>query len=276
MNGRNFRDLIEAKWDEKKFLCIGLDSELERIPQSVRKEDTRQTIVAFNRAIIDATKDVTCAYKPNAAFYEARGEEGAAALRETMAYITDVAPEMPVILDAKRGDIGHTNAQYARAAFDHLRADAVTVNPYAGADSFESFLAYKDKGVIVWCRTSNAGAGEFQDLLVDGEPLYKVVARNVAEKWNDNGNCGVVVGATFPEELKQVRDIVGDMPILIPGIGAQKGNLEKTIQAGKTKNGRGMIVSASRTIIFASDGPEFAERAKENAHKLHEAIKKVL
>src|SRR3989338_5766534 len=206
---RNFRELLEAKWDEGKFLCVGLDSDLENIPEAVRKEDTRTTIVAFNRAIVDATKGLVCAYKRNPAFYEEHGDEGWSALRETIAYILDSVPNVPVILDAKRGDIANTNKAYAAAAFEHLRADAVTVNPYLGGEPLQPFFVHKDKGVIVLCHTSNPGANEIQGLNTGSEPLYKVVARLAATTWNGNGNACVMVGATYPEELAEVRAIVG-------------------------------------------------------------------
>lgn len=276
MAGRNFRNLLEAKWDEKKFVCVGLDSDLEKIPTAAQKGSTRETIVAFNRAIIDATKDLVCAYKPNSAFYEAHGDEGWAALRETAQYILEQAPDAPVILDAKRADIGNTNNGYVDSIFRHLQMDAVTVHPYLGGEALKPFLEQKDKGIIVLCRTSNGGSGELQDLITDGEPLYKKVAHLVAEKWNTNGNCGVVAGATYPEELKDIRAIVGEVPILIPGIGAQGGDLEKAVEAGKSSTGRGMIISAARSIIFASQAADFAERAREETQRLHEAITKVL
>lgn len=276
MNGRNFRKLLEAQWEQGKFLCIGLDSDYEKIPEAVQQAGVGETIVAFNRAIIDATKDLVCAYKPNSAFYEAHGDEGWNALRATIQYIIEAAPEVPVILDSKRADIGNTNNGYVASAFDHLHADAITVNPYPGREALQPFLERKEKGVIVWCRTSNNGAGEFQDLQVGGEPLYKIVARHVAEKWNANGNCALVVGATYPEELREVRTIVGDMPILIPAIGTQGGEVEKTVAAGRDSRGRGMIISASRAVIFASNGPDFAQAAREKATALDSAIRKSL
>ena len=273
---RNFRELLEGQWGEGKFLCIGLDSDFEKIPEAARKDSVRETVVAFNRAIIDATHDLASSYKLNSAFYESHGDEGWKALRETIQYINEVAPEVPVILDAKRGDIGNTNEAYAVSFFDHLHVDAVTVHPYFGRESLAPFFERSDKGVIVLCRSSNLGAGEIQDLEIAGEPLYKVIARLAAEKWNGNGNCCVMVGATYPTELAEVRAVVGDMPILIPGVGAQNGDLEKTVKAGKDSRGRGMIISASRAIIFASDGPDFAAAAREKALALHGAITKAL
>jgi len=285
---RNFRELLEARWDESKFLCVGLDTDAQMLPESVQKVSVRETIVAFNRAIVDATKDIVCAYKPNSAFYEAHGDEGWSALRETAQYILEQAPEVPIILDAKRADIGNSNNGYADSIFRHLHMDAVTVHPYLGGSALKPFLEQKDKGIFVLCRTSNGGAGELQDLIVSNpstpigkaqdtlpgvsEPLYKKVARLVAEKWNTNNNCGVVVGATYPDELKEVRAIVGDMPILIPGVGAQGGDVGEAAFAGKDSRGKGIIVTASRSIIFASRGSDFADAARAQAEKLHQAI----
>ncbi len=271
---RNFRELIETKWGEKKFLCVGLDSDYTKIPEFARTDDIANTIVTFNKAIVEATKDLVCAYKPNIAFYEAYGDAGWFALCETIVRIREMAPDVPVILDAKRADIGSTNVGYVDAAFDLLQADAITVHPYLGAEALEPFLARAEKGIFVLCRTSNPGAGEFQDLLVNGEPLYRFVARRVASEWNKNGNCALVVGATYPDELREVRGLVGDMPILIPGIGAQGGDVEKTVSAGKDSRGQGMIINSSRGIIFASKDRDFAEAAGREALALHEEILK--
>ncbi|TSC75883.1 MAG: Orotidine 5'-phosphate decarboxylase [Parcubacteria group bacterium Gr01-1014_30] len=275
MNDRNFRQMLEAQWSRGNFVCVGLDSEFGKIPESVktdRREDYIETVVDFNNKIVEATKDLVCAYKPNAAFYEAHGVEGMRALRHTIENIHLMAPDVPVILDAKRADIGNTNAGYVDAAFGFLRADAITVHPYLGAEALQPFLARAEKGVIVLCRTSNPGAGEFQDLSVNGEPLYRFVARRVASEWNKNGNCALVVGATYPDELREVRGLVSDMPILIPGIGAQGGDVEKTVSAGKNSRGQGMIVNSSRGIIFASKGADFAEVARRETEKLRDLI----
>lgn len=276
MSDRNFRALLEAKWDQEKFLCVGLDSDFEKIPEPVRKESMRETLVAFNKAIIDATKDLVCAFKPNSAFYEAHEGEGWEALHETVQYIREVAPDVPMILDAKRADIGNTNEGYTHSAFDHLKVDAITVHPYFGADALAPFLARKEKGIIVLVRSSNEGSGEFQSLDVQGLPLYQVVAQHVVDSWNTNGNCAVMVGATYPEELAEVRKIVGDMPILIPGIGAQGGDLEKTVAAGRDSRGRGILIAASRSVIFASSGENFADAARLEAERLHSRIQKAL
>lgn len=239
-------------------------------------------VFGFNKQIVQATRDLVCAYKLNAAFYEALGERGILALGETIEFIIAEAPGVPIILDAKKGDIGNTNDGYARMAFDYFCADAITVHPYLGYESLEPFIKREDKGIFVLCRTSNKGAGEFQDLLVSSEgpyakPLYEVVAQRVSTRWNTYGNCGLVVGATCPDELKKVREIVGDdMLILIPGIGAQGGDLEKTLEAGKNSQGQGMIINSSRGIIFASGGDDFAEAARQATEELHNSITKSL
>lgn len=274
---RNFRTMLEARWAEGKFVCVGLDSELAKIPQFLHCPDDglsglKDTIVTFNQRIIDATHDLVCAYKPNIALYEAHGESGISALWRTIQYIHKVAPNVPIILDAKRGDIGNTNDGYVKSAFDYYQADAITISPYLGREAMQPFLDRKDKGVFVLSRTSNSGAGEFQDLIVGDKPLYQHVAQHVAESWNTNGNCGLVVGATYPEELAKVRAIAGLMPLLIPGIGAQGGDLEETVRAGKNSLGTGMIINSSRGIIFASRGGDFADVARRETLELHNGI----
>lgn len=273
MSERNFWEMIKNRWDQDRFVCVGLDSDNSRIPEAVRQESIFETMFSFNRAIVEATRDLVCAYKPNIAFYEAHGWAGLNALIQTLVFIRQTTPEVPIILDAKRADIGNTNLGYVMAAFELLRADAITVNPYFGKEALQSFLEYKDRGIFVLCRTSNPGAGEFQDLKVDGgESLYLRVARQVAVQWNENSNCGLVVGATYPEELEQVRQIVGDMTILIPGIGAQKGDVGKTVKAGLNSQKQGIIVNSSRGIIFASQGEDFAEAARQETIRLSEMI----
>lgn len=248
----SFLGKLTAKWDEKKFVCVGLD----------------KGNFEFDQTIIDATFDLVCAFKPQSAFYENGGARGLEDLKKTIDYIHQKDPDLPVILDAKRGDIGNTNEAYAKAIFDDLGTDAVTVNPYLGKEALEPFLKRTDKGIIVLVKTSNPGAGEFQDLTVDGKPFYEVVAQHVKD-WNTNGNCAVVVGATYPEELKTVREIVGDMPILVPGIGVQGGDLEATIKNGLNSQKQGLIISSSRGIIFA-DNP------KQAAQDLHQQIQEIL
>lgn len=278
----NFFEMIRKRWEQGFFVCVGLDSDFGRIPKSAHKSGNESkvsianTIISFNRAIVEATHDLVCAYKPNIAFFEAYGDEGLAALNRTITDIHILAPDIPVILDAKRADIGKTNNGYVQAAFDFLQADAITVNPYLGAEALHPFLARADKGIFVLCRTSNPGAREFQDMLMmtaDGfVPLYEYVAKKVAKDWNENGNCALVVGATYPEELRKVRRIVGDMPILIPGIGAPGGDVEKTVSAGKDSRGQGMIINSSSGIIFASEGEDFAEAARRETEKLHKLV----
>ncbi|HEX6797712.1 MAG TPA: orotidine-5'-phosphate decarboxylase [Ktedonobacterales bacterium] len=294
---RSFMELLRARWEVAgTLLCVGLDPELERLPETIRTggdsaasregndgtqagaKRIEQAILAFNTAIVDATADLVCAFKPNSAFYEAHGPAGLRALLRTIAYLHDRYPNIPVILDAKRGDIGSTSAAYARAAFDVAGADAVTLQPYLGRDALAPFLDRADRGCLILCRTSNPRAGELQDLLVaagpDGTPLplYQVVARAVAERWNTNGNCALVVGATYPDELRTVRGIVGDMPMLVPGIGAQGGDLEATLDAGLDSRGQGLIISASRSVLYASAGPDFAQAARTETLRLHDAI----
>jgi orotidine-5'-phosphate decarboxylase len=278
---------LENRWSDGNFVSVGLDSDYDLIPGflkdstpttslsgALRNTHVEEVMFRFNQEIIDATYDLACAYKPNTAFYEAQGQQGIVALKRTIEYINNTFPNIPVILDAKRGDIGNTNNGYVRAAFDDLGADAVTVHPYLGREAMKPFLGRSDKGIIVLVRTSNPGAGEFQDLPVGerGEPLYRVIARNVAESWNENGNCAVVVGATYPRELAEVRAVVGDMPILIPGIGAQGGEIEATVTAGKDSRNEGMIINSSRGIIFASNDRDFALAAREVTQQLTDEI----
>ena len=249
---------LEHCWKQKKYVCVGLDSDFSKIPQSFKKGNSvKEALSKFNKSIIDQTADLVCAYKMQSAFYEAEGSEGLEGLDQTVKYIRKIYPEIPLILDAKRGDIGNTNLGYTKAIFDDLGFDAVTVSPYLGGESLQPFLNRKDKGIIVLVKTSNPGAGEFQDLLVSGKPLYMVIAKKVANSWNKFGNCSVVVGATYPKELNDVREIIGDMPILIPGIGVKGGDLKKTIRNSRGKKSWGMIINSSRGIIFA-DNPRKA------------------
>jgi len=268
---------LENRWQQGNFVCVGLDSAFAKIPQTLKgSASVEDVMVGFNQEIVDATHDLVCAYKPNAAFYEAQGDQGLRALARTVRHIKDNYPDIPVILDAKRADIGSTNNGYVEAAFDQLGVDAITVHPYLGKEAMKPFLDRKNKGIIVLVRTSNPGAGEFQDLPVGQtqEPLYRVIARQVAQSWNENGNCAVVVGATYPKELAEIREIVGDMPILIPGIGAQGGEVEATVNAGKDSRTWGMIVNSSRGIIFASKGADFAPAARQATERLRGEINK--
>jgi len=254
------------------LVCVGLDSDFNKIPEHLKSKEN--AVFEFNKAIIDATHDLVCAYKPNSAFYEARGEEGIKELKMTFDYINNEYPEVFTIIDAKRADIGNTNDGYAKYAFDFLKADGITLHPYLGHEAMGPFLEREDKASIILCRTSNKGAGEFQDLVSQGEPLYKIVAKKVTKEWNKLGNCMMVIGATYPEELAEVRKIAGDMTFLVPGVGAQGGDVEKTVKAGLNSKGAGMIINSSRGIIFASSGPDFAATARQEAKKLKEEINK--
>ncbi|HWJ95808.1 MAG TPA: orotidine-5'-phosphate decarboxylase, partial [Telluria sp.] len=256
-----FIDKLADAWARNNsMLCVGLDPDVARFPAHLR--DQPDGIYQFCKAIIDATADLACAFKPQIAYFAALGAEDQ--LEDICRYLRETYPHIPLVLDAKRGDIGATAHQYAREAFDRYGADAVTVNPYMGFDSVEPYMAWEDRGVIVLCRTSNAGGSDLQFLDVGGMPLYQHVAKLVAEKWNRNGQCALVVGATFPEELAQVRKIVGEMPLLVPGIGAQGGDIEATVKAGRTAAGAGMMINSSRAILYAAPqgGEDFAAAAR--------------
>lgn len=252
------------------LVCVGLDSDMKKLPKHLASEKYPQ--FSFNQAIIDVTHDLVCAYKPNSAFYEARGAKGIEELKMTCDYLHKRYPEIPIILDAKRGDIGSTNEGYVTYAFDYLGVDAITLHPYLGREALQPFFDRKDKGCIILCKISNSGAGEVQDLPVEGKPLYQTIAQKVVSEWNTHGNCMLVIGAPYPEELTIVRRIVGDMIILVPGIGTQGGNLEKTVKAGINSKGAGMIINASRSVIFASSGIDFAQKAQLEAVQLRLAI----
>lgn len=264
MNFQAKLDTITAK--NNSLVCVGLDSDIAKIPVHFQSDKTPQ--FTFNRAIIDATHDLVCAYKLNSAFYEAAGDRGVKQLQLTCDYFKKNHPEIPIILDAKRADISSTNQAYISYAFDYLGADAITLHPYLGREALEPFLNLKNKGLFILCRTSNPGAGEFQDLKFHGKPLWQIVAQNVAHKWNQHHNCMLVVGATYPKELAQVRHIVGNMTLLIPGIGAQGGDIKATVTAGKNSRGTGMIINSSRGIIF-SQNPRFATQTLKDAINQH-------
>lgn len=256
--------LDSAVKKNNSLVCVGLDIDLKKIPPSLL--NSSDPIFDFNKAIIDSTKDLVCAYKPNSAFYESYGIYGLQSLIKTIEYI---GGEIPVILDAKRGDIGNTAMAYAKAAFDVFKADAITINPYMGFDSVEPFLTYKDKGLFILALTSNQSSKDFQ---TDGEePLFIKVTKKV-KIWNNYGNCGLVVGATKAEELKDIRAIAGDMPILIPGVGAQGGDLQVSVRMGVNKKGERALINSSRGIIYASQGENFAGSARVAARKLKEEI----
>jgi len=252
------------------MLCVGLDPDPDRLPESFDHDNG--SIYDFCKAIVEATADTVCAFKPQFAYFAARRAEPE--LEKLCGYIRDTFPTVLLILDAKRGDIGPTAQQYAREAFDRYGADVVTVNPYLGTDSIEPYLAYERRGIFVLCRTSNRGGSDFQSLDVKGEPLFANVARRVATEWSELGECGLVVGATFPDELATVRAIVGDMPVLVPGVGAQGGDIESTVAAGATSDGFGMVINSSRAILYASSGDDFAEAAHGEAVATRDAIRR--
>jgi orotidine-5'-phosphate decarboxylase len=267
----NWREkLLNVTSKNNSLLCIGLDSDLGKIPRFLR-ETHKHPLFDFNKAIIEATKDLACAYKLNMAFYEAEGSRGLEALEQTVHVIPK---DVMVILDGKRNDIGNTAQQYAHALFDTLKADAVTVNPYLGKDGVAPFLEYKDKCSFILCRTSNPSAGDFQDLQVSSRPLYQVVAQKIRD-WNVSENCGAVVGATYPEELRTVRGILGEsVPILIPGVGKQGGDVEKTVKYGTNTKKEMALINSSREIIFASGNEDFAEHSRRKAESVRNEINK--
>jgi len=273
--GDSCAELLAGHFQAGRHLAVGLDPVPERIPDSVAPgASPAERVIEFNRAIVVATAGLTAAYKPNAAFYEALGEDGFYALGETVATIRDRAPGAAVILDAKRADIGSTNAGYVAAAFDQLGADAITVHPYLGGEALAPFLERSEKLVFILARTSNPGAGELQDLVTDGVPLYRHVARTVAGKWNSAGNCGLVVGATYPEEMRAIRaDVPATMPILIPGVGAQGGDVAATVAANRDAGSDAYLIAASRSILYASSGEDFADAARVAAESLDREIR---
>jgi len=262
------RQLQDSWARSDSLVCVGLDPEIERFPSALAQHAS--PIFQFNRAIIDATADLVCAYKPQFAHYAAYEAEDQ--LERTIEYIHRSHPGVPVILDSKRGDVGNTAERYAIEAFERYGADAVTVNPYLGGDALEPFLKHEDKGVIVLCRTSNPGARELQDLEVDGRKLYLRVAELAARRWNSRGNCLLVVGATYPRELAEVREITGNMPFLVPGVGAQGGDVDQAVRNGQTPDGTGLIISSSRSILYASSGEDFAAAARKATMTLREQI----
>lgn len=265
----SFMQALRTRWNQANSLvCVGLDPEPARFPAQFANDP--DAVFNFCRAIVDATAPYVCSFKPQIAHFAALGAEDA--LQRLIAHIHAAHPGIPVILDSKRGDIGSTAQHYAVEAFDRYAADAVTANPYLGRDSVQPFLDRADRGVVILCRTSNPGAGDLQDLTVDGRPLYQHVAEKVAREWNGHGNCALVVGATWPTQLKEVRAIVGDVPFLVPGVGAQGGDVEAVVTNAKTADGTGLIVSSSRAILYASQGNDFADAAAQAAKSLRDEI----
>ena len=265
-----FKQKLQSAWQQQNsLLMVGLDPDLKRLPLPVR--DNPDGLWAFCRGIIDATAPYVCGFKPQIAYFASQAAEPV--LQAVCDYIREQYPHLILVLDAKRGDIGSTAEHYAREAFDRYQADAVTISPYMGTDSAGPYLERKDKGIIVLCRTSNAGGSDLQALEVDGKPLYLHVARMVAERWNHDGQCGLVVGATYPHELKQVRQCVGDeLPLLVPGIGAQGGDIEATCEAGCNSELTGMMISSSRAILFASDQDDWQEKSALVAQQTRDSI----
>lgn len=261
--------LTHAQQKNRSFLCVGLDIVVANTPLPLQGHD--EPMLPFARAIIEATQDLVCAYKPNLGFYLAEGAAGIVALERIVRAVPD---DIPIILDGKFGDIGNTAQAYARGAFEQFKADAVTLSPYIGSDSVKPFLADRERAAFVLARTSNPNAGEFQNLASDGRPLYEQVAR-LAERWHAEGPgaCGLVVGATAPQELQRIRSIVPDLPFLIPGIGAQGGDLEAAVQHGETRSGIGPVINVSRSVLYASRTANFAEAARQAALAIVEQMR---
>lgn len=267
-----FKDkLAQIIQKNDSLLCIGLDPMLEKLPSHIQKEE--YPFFSFIKAIIDSTNDLVCCYKPNSAFYEAEGAKGIEQLKMICDYIKKNYTDIPILLDAKRADIDSTNEGYIKFAFGYLQADAITLHPYLGRNALSPFLELKDKGLFILCHTSNNGAEEFQELKVNNDELYKVVAKHVIKDYNGAENCFLVVGATYPRQLEEIRSIIGqNMFVLVPGIGAQGGDLESTLKAGLNSNKTGLIISSSRNIIYASSTTDFAETARGEALTLRNNI----
>ena len=270
-----FIDKLRARWrNADTLLCVGLDPDPAKFPDRFvddASDEGGDALFAFCRDIADATAEFACAFKPQIAYFAAHND-GEAQLQRLIAHLNGAHPDVPVILDAKRGDIGSTAEQYAIEAFERFGADAVTLNPYMGRDSADPFLQYNDRGCVFLCHTSNPGARDFQELQVGGVPLYQHIARTIAGEWNADGNCALVVGATFPEELAVIRGIVGEMPLLIPGVGAQGGDVEAVVRNGRIADGTGLMINSSRGILYASRGEGYAEAAADAAKSLRDEI----
>ena len=270
MNG--FTDLLDhAAATTKSLVCVGLDPDPAKMPVS--------DVYEFNRSIVDATAEYVCAFKPNLAFYEAMGLPGLRDLEKTVEHIRSAAPTAIILGDAKRGDIGPSAQSYAKAMFQVWGFDALTINAWGGEDTVTPFIKYESKGVFVWCRGSNPGSADFQDLLITTDngsmPLYRNIAL-ACQKWNTNGNLGLVAGATVPEQLAEIRTACPTMPLLIPGVGVQGGDLEAAVKQGTDSRGRAALINSSRGVIYASTGVDFADAAAREANKLRESINEVL
>jgi orotidine-5'-phosphate decarboxylase len=273
-SSNTFNQQLQSAWaSQGSMLCVGFDPDSKRLPPSLQGKP--EGIFEFCREIADATADLVCSFKPQFAYFASQRAE--AQLEKLIRHLKDHYPDIPVILDSKRGDIGSTAEHYAMEVFERYGADAVTVSPYMGFDTIEPYLRHQGKGVIVLCRTSNPGGSDLQFLNVspDGQPLYLHVAKLAAQQWNSTGQIGLVLGATFPEEITKVRAIVGDMPLLIPGIGAQGGDIDATVKAGAIPNkpGTGMIINSSRAILYASSGSDFAQAARTVALNTRDALR---
>jgi orotidine-5'-phosphate decarboxylase len=265
----NFIQKLEQCWSSSNsLLCVGLDPNWQKIPDHLKK--LPEPIFEFCKAMVDATHDLVCAYKPQIAYFSSLQAEDQ--LVKTLNYIRQTYPHIPIILDSKRGDIGSTAEMYAVEAFDRYKADAVTVNPYMGQDSAKPFLDRADRGTVLLCRTSNPGAADIQDLRVDGQPLYEKVASMISQDWNYNHNCCIVVGATWPEQMARLREITGNMPFLVPGVGAQGGDVGALVKAGQTNDGKGLMINSSRAIIYAGDDQNFAIAARRVAIETRDLI----
>jgi orotidine-5'-phosphate decarboxylase len=258
--------LDAAVTKNNSLVCVGLDPDMDKLPEQFKNAE--KPLFGFNKAIIDATHESVCAYKPNSAFYEALGVDGIQQLKDTCDYIKSNYPEIPILLDYKRGDIGNTNAKYAQFAFEYLGVDAITLQPYQGGKALQPYFEYKDKGIFILVKTSNEGSNEFQNLQLEGKPLYEHVTETAMKSWNQNGNVMVVAGATYPEELAKIREIAGDeTPILVPGIGAQGGDLEAMLKAGLNSAGKGLIINSSRAIIYAGKPRQETEKLQQQINQ---------
>ena len=264
-----FYEKLAQRWKRtNSMVCVGLDTDIRKLPPAIQKEP--QPLFNYNRLIIDATHEHVCCYKPQIAYYAAQGAEKD--LEMTFDYLNTNYPDIPHILDAKRGDIGSTAEMYAKEAFERYAADAVTVNPYLGGDTLEPFLKFREKGIIILCKTSNPGAGEFQGLEADGRSVYQRIAYAAQHQWNTNNNILLVVGATYPDEIAVVRTIAPDIPFLVPGVGAQGGDPKAVVRAGLMADGYGLVVNSSRGIIYAGNHDNFAEMAQQRALELKRAL----